>query len=287
LIVGETGVGKELVAKAIHNLSGRREGPLIPVNLVSFPQELVASELFGYEKGAFTGAKERRRGRFELAGGGTLFLDEVADLPLPIQAKLLRILQEGTFERLGSEQSIRSNFRLIAATNKDLAKEVEKGRFRQDLFYRMNVFPIALPPLRGRKADIPSIASHLLDKYNQKMGKRIRRIPSQEMERLLHYGWPGNVRELEHVIERAVIISEGTSIDFSELDRLSGTAVPGSDRESMRLRDMERQHIKKALVVSGFRIYGPGGAAAKLDLKPTTLCSMMKRLGIGKRYDET
>lgn len=286
LIVGETGVGKELVARAIHNLSQRREGPLISVNLVSFPQELVASELFGHEQGAFTGAKERHRGRFELADGGTLFLDEVADLPLNIQAKLLRVLQEGTFERLGSGKALRSNFRLIAATNRDLAREVEKGTFRQDLYYRLNVFPIDVPPLRERRGDIPLISSHFLGRCGHRMGKRMPPVPRDEIKRLLRYQWPGNVRELEHFIERAVIISDGTRIDFSELDRLSGAVLPDSRAPAMRLKDVEKEHIKRALRASGWKVNGPGGAASMLGLKPTTLFSMMKRLGIGRRYDE-
>lgn len=285
LIVGETGVGKELVAKAIHNLSERKNGPLIPANLASFPQELVASELFGYEKGSFTGAKERHKGRLELADGGTLFLDEIGDLPHNVQVKLLRVLQEGTFERLGSEKSIRSNFRVIAATNRNLTQEVEKGTFRQDLFYRLNVFPVFIPSLRERREDIPLIAHYFLEKYNQRMGKKIPRIPARELKRLLDYHWPGNVRELEHFIERTVIISDGSDIDFSQLDHLSGSVVPDGCGTNLLLKDVEYEHIMKVLRLAGWRVNGPNGAASMLGVKPTTLFSMMKRLGIKRKYD--
>ena len=227
LIMGETGVGKELVAKAIHNLSERRDGPFIPVNLAAFPQELVASELFGHEKGAFTGAHEKNKGRFELADGGTIFLDEIGDLPFNVQVKLLRVLQDGAFERLGSAKPIQSDFRVIAATNKDLSLEVEKGTFRQDLYYRLNVFPVHVPSLRERKEDIPLIGHHFVDKFSKKMGKGIRRIPGEELKKLMEYHWPGNVRELKHLIERAVILSDGSRITFSSLLHVSAHRATG------------------------------------------------------------
>jgi transcriptional regulator with GAF, ATPase, and Fis domain len=282
LILGETGVGKELVAKAIHNLSGRRNGPFIPVNLAALPQDLVASELFGHEKGAFTGANERSKGRFELADGGTIFLDEIGDLPLNVQVKLLRVLQEGAFERLGSAKPIHSDFRVIAATNKDLHEEVEKGAFRQDLFYRLNVFPVHIPPLRERKEDIPSIAHHFIDKFSRKMSKRIRRVPQEELKKLIEYHWPGNVRELSHFIERAVILSDGNRISFSGLHHTYAHRVPGEDVSMVSLADLERDHIEKVLNATYWKISGPNSASLILGLKPTTLLFRMKKLGIKK-----
>ena len=216
LILGETGVGKELVAKAIHSLSERKDGPFIPVNLATLPPDLVASELFGHEKGAFTGAHDKQKGRFELADGGTIFLDEIGDLPMATQVKLLRVLQEGTFERLGGTAPVRSDFRVIAATNKNLAVEVDKGRFRQDLYFRLNVFPIYVPPLRSRKDDIPPLIHHFIAKYAKVLGRSIRPPIEREMKRLLEYDWPGNVRELEHFVERAVILSDGPVLRFPE-----------------------------------------------------------------------
>jgi len=280
LVIGETGVGKELVAKAIHNLSERRNGPFIPVNLASLPQELVASELFGHEKGAFTGAHERQKGRFELADGGTIFLDEIGDLPLNAQAKLLRVLQEGTFERLGSAKMIRSDFRVITATNKNIALEIEKGTFRQDLYYRLHIFPIYVPPLRNRKADIPLIARHFIDKYARKMGKRIGRIRDAELKKLIDYHWPGNVRELEHVIERAVILSDGHGIMFFGLDSSPEHPSPRQDAHFLTLADMEREYIEKVLQAARWKVRGPKGAASILGLKSTTLFYRIKKLGI-------
>jgi len=282
LIQGETGVGKELVAKAIHNLSGRKDGPFIPVNLAMFPKDLVASELFGHEKGAFSGAIERKKGRLELADKGTIFLDEIGDLSLDIQVKLLRVLQEGTFERLGSSVPIRSDFRVITATNKNLRYEVEKGNLREDLYYRLNVFPIHVPPLRERKNDIPLLARHFFSLFNKKFGKYISRIPDGELERLSTYHWPGNVRELQHFIEKAVILSNGHEIHFSGLD-LEHAGSSREDRVSLSmLADIEREHIKKILGKTLWKISGPGGAASFLGLKPTTLRHRMKKLGINK-----
>ncbi len=282
LIIGETGVGKELVAKAIHNASERKDGPFIPVNLAALPQELVASELFGHEKGAFTGAHERYKGRFELAHGGTIFLDEIGDLPLNVQVKLLRVLQEGIFERLGSAKPIQSKFRVIAATHKDLSREVGQGTFREDLYYRLNVFPIRIPPLRERREDILPISEHFLDKACKRMGKRIRRIPGEELKKLTDYHWPGNVRELEHFIERAVILSDGEKISFSGLDHTFGSQLAGEETGAVSLVDLEREHIQKVLRRTHWKVSGPNGAALVLGLKPTTLLSRMKKLGIKK-----
>jgi transcriptional regulator with GAF, ATPase, and Fis domain len=280
LITGETGVGKELVAKAIHNLSERKDGPFIPVNLAALPHELVTSELFGHEKGAFTGANEKTRGRFELAHGGTIFFDEIGDLPLTMQVKLLRVLQEGMFERLGSAKPIQSNFRVIAATNRDLHREVEKGAFRQDLYYRLNVFPIYVPPLRERRDDIPLIARHFIDGFSRQMGKDIRTIPGEELKKLLDYHWPGNVRELKHFVERAVILSTGNRISFSGLDHGAGAKSATEDGANRPLAEVEREYIGMILNNTHWRITGPQGAASILGLKPTTLIFRMKKLGI-------
>jgi transcriptional regulator with GAF, ATPase, and Fis domain/tetratricopeptide (TPR) repeat protein len=279
LILGETGVGKELVAKGIHHLSVQKDGPYIPVNIASLPRDLVASELFGHEKGAFTGASKKHKGRFELSDGGTIFLDEIGELPPDVQLKLLRVLQEGTFERLGSAMPIRSNFRVIAATNKDLQSEVQKGTFRQDLYYRLNVFPIYVPPLRERKEDILLLAQHFLDIFGKKMNKKIRRLPTDELIKLESYHWPGNVRELEHIIERAVILSPGREIRIEGLD-------PPSKRNDVEgpsivpLAELERNHIVRALEATRWRISGPKGAAKLLGLNRSTLRYRMKKLGI-------
>ncbi len=285
LIVGETGVGKELVAKAIHNLSSRKSGPFIPVNLAALPHELVASELFGHEKGAFTGANERYKGRFELAHGGTIFLDEIGDLPKSIQVKLLRVLQEGVFERLGSAKPIQSDFRVIAATNKDLLREIENNTFRQDLYYRLNVFPIRIPPLRERKEDIPLIARYFIEKFSRRMGKRIKSVTYDELKKLAWYRWPGNVRELEHFIERAVILSDGEQIKFPSLEQpFEGQSRNESQDTPRPLAEMERSYIEGVLHATHWRVSGPYGAASILGLKPTTLISRMKKLGIKKPF---
>jgi len=281
LILGETGVGKELVAKAVHGLSNRKNGPFIPVNLAAIPQELIPSELFGHEQGAFTGAKERQKGRFELADGGAIFLDEIGDLSLNVQVKLLRVLQEGTFERLGSSKPIRSDFRVISATNKDLRREVEKGIFRQDLFYRLNVFPIYLPPLRERKEDIPLLAHFFLDKFCKKAGKDIRRIPSDEMKKLMTYHWPGNVRELEHFIERAVVLSGGQRVSFTGFEFTSSDRMSTENTGPLStLADVEREHIERVLNDTNWKVSGPYGAASILGLKSSTLVFRMKKMGI-------
>jgi len=281
LIIGETGVGKELVAKAIHNLSDRRKGPFVPTNLAALPRELVTSELFGYEKGAFTGAGERHQGRFEIAHGGSIFLDEIGDLPPEVQIKLLRVLQEGSFERLGNGKPIRSDFRVIAATHRNLGKEVEKGIFRRDLFYRLNVFPIYIPPLRDRKEDIPPLTRHFINVFCRKMHKKDSWISAGELRKLMGYQWPGNIRELEHVIERAVITMDGHGITFPDLNR-APAGLDDEDSGAVLLADVEREHIRRVLTDTGWRVGGRGGAAAILGLKPTTLFFRMKKLGIAK-----
>jgi transcriptional regulator with GAF, ATPase, and Fis domain len=284
LIMGETGVGKELVAKAIHNLSVRKDGAFIPVNLASLPDDLVTSELFGHEKGAFTGANEQHKGRLDLADGGTIFLDEVGDLPSHVQVKLLRVLQEGVFERLGSSKAVRSNFRVVAATNKDLLSEVESGVFRRDLYYRLNVFPIHVPPLRERPEDVVILANHFIDKFSNDMRKRIRRVPFEEMSKLTEYHWPGNVRELEHFIERAVILADGDTISFSGLLHPSGHAMSSHHHISMSLADVEREHIKRVLDATHWKVRGPHGAAALLGLKRSTLRARIVKLGIKRTF---
>ena len=279
LITGETGVGKELVAKVIHSLSDRKNGSFIPVNLAALPQELVASELFGHEKGAFTGAHDRQKGRFELAHGGTIFLDEIGDLPHAIQVKLLRVLQEGVFERLGSAQAIHSDFRVIVATNKDLSVEVEKGTFRQDLYYRLNVFPISVPPLRDRKEDIPDLARHFAEKFSKSMGKEVPRIPREELRNLTVYEWPGNVRELEHFVERAIILMD-RHISFSGLTSSARGTKSSAGQKGKTLRDAERELIEETLQTTHWRISGPNGAAKVLGINESTLRFRMKKLGI-------
>ncbi len=289
LVLGETGVGKELVAKAIHGLSGRKDGPFIPVNLAALPQELVASELFGHERGAFTGAVENKKGRFELADGGTIFLDEIGDLAPGVQVKLLRILQEPTFERIGGTKQIRSDFRVIAATNKDLRAEVERGAFRQDLYYRLNVFPINVPPLRERKDDIPLLARLFAERFARSLGREAPVMPSREIKKLFGYEWPGNVRELEHFIERAVILANGGVVVFPELNRPSRRTVDNDhtgdeakESSADSLESVEREHLLRVLERNGWRISGPRGAAIVLGLKESTLRFRMAKLGIKK-----
>jgi len=277
LIHGETGVGKELVARAIHRESSRHEGPFIRVNCAALPETLIDSELFGHEKGAFTGASKMKPGRFELAHNGTIFLDEVSELPPSTQSRLLRILQEKEFQRVGGTKTLYSDFRLIAATNKDLAEEVEKGRFRSDLFFRLNVFPIHIPALRDRRDDIPPLAAHFLKLFCAQYNRHYPGIPHSEMEKLMAYSWPGNVRELANVIERAVILG-GPRIHFSGL----GTTAPREDLQErpLNLKEMEKIHILNALKIAKGRVGGKNGASALLGLKRTTLIHKMKKLGI-------
>ena len=278
LILGETGSGKELVARALHNLSVRRERTFVKLNCAAIPTGLLESELFGHEKGAFTGAIATKIGRFELADSGTLFLDEVGEIPPELQVKLLRVLQEQEFERLGSTRTIRVSVRIVAATNRDLRHMVEEQKFRSDLYYRLNVFPITVPPLRERAEDIPMLVRHFAQKFALRMKKRIETIPSESMRALQNYAWPGNVRELENLVERAVILSSNSDlfVPIAELKRPSSTP----NGSVVTLEDAEREHILKALRDAQWTIGGPAGAAAKLGMKRTTLQSKMQKLGI-------
>ena len=282
LLLGETGTGKELFARAIHMFSHRKERALVKVNCAALPSGLIESELFGHEKGAFTGALLRKVGRFELADGGTIFLDEIGDLPLDLQAKLLRVLQEGEFERLGSGHTIHVKVRVMAATNRDLQLAVEEGNFRADLFYRLNVFPIEIPPLRERKEDIPLLVNYLVEKHGKRLGRRLKSVPQKVMDTLLNYAWPGNVRELENVIERSVITSAGSQLELSA--GFSKTAAtPTNLEQPLMLQDVERQHILQTLERSAWRVSGKKGAAELLGLNPTTLEARMKKLGIQRK----
>ncbi len=275
LIQGETGTGKELIANAIHRLSKRRERMMVRVNCAAIPQNLMESELFGREKGAFTGASSREIGRFETAHKGTILLDEVGELPFPLQSKLLRVLQDGTFERLGSSKTISVDVRIIASTNRDIEKAVREGGFRPDLYYRLNVFKITAPPLRDRKEDIPALIWWFVNKYAKKMGKKIETIPKQAMTAYQHYRWPGNVRELMNVIERSVILTRGTALNAY----IPVETDPSIDNV-LSLEEVERKHIIKTLQITNWRIRGQNGAAELLQLKPTTLESRMKKLGL-------
>jgi formate hydrogenlyase transcriptional activator len=278
LICGETGTGKELIARAIHNLSPRSQNAFVKVNCAAIPTGLLESELFGHEKGAFTGAIAQRIGRFELADRGTIFLDEVGDISLELQPKLLRVLQEREFERLGSTRTVRVDVRLVAATNSDLLRLVEDRQFRADLYYRLNVFPVVVPPLRERQEDIPLLVGYFTQQYAARMGKQIGTIPSEAMDRLIHYPWPGNIRELQNLIERAVILSPGPVLTIP-LEVLR-TAAPQPSRTSGTLEDTERQRILQVLEETNWVLSGPNGAASKLGLKRPTLQFRMKKLGI-------
>ena len=280
LVTGETGTGKELIARAIHNRSKRKEKLLVKVNCAALPAGLIESELFGHEKGAFTGALTRKVGRFELADGGTLLLDEIGDLPLDLQAKLLRVLQEGEFERVGGNRVLKVNVRVIAATNRDLEALMQDGKFRSDLFYRLNVFPLHLPALRERKQDIPLLVKRFVQRHAAKLGKKVESIPDGVMKALEASAWPGNVRELEHLIERAIILSEGSQLELG--DWMVKPAATMGESEIPTLDDVEREHIKQVLKVSGGQVSGEKGAARLLGIKPTTLESRMKKLGISR-----
>jgi formate hydrogenlyase transcriptional activator len=281
LILGETGTGKELIARAIHRMSKRKDSTFIKVNCATIPTGLLESELFGHEKGAFTGAVSKKIGRIELADEGTLFLDEVGDIPLELQPKLLRVLQDQEFERLGSNRTVRVDLRLIAATNRDLSKRIAEGEFRSDLFYRLNVFPIHLPPLRARRNDIPSLVRHFVKKLSRRMDKRIDTIPSQTMEALVNWHWPGNIRELENLIERSVILSEGPVL-HSPLTQMQAEPSQAGIADAT-LERAEREHIIRVLRECGGRVAGAKGAAAKLGLKRTTLQSKMGKLKIDRK----
>jgi formate hydrogenlyase transcriptional activator len=280
LILGETGTGKELIARAIHNLSSRRHRSLVRADCASIPAGLLESELFGHEKGAFTGAIARNIGRFELADGGTLFLDEAGDIPLELQSKLLRVLQEQELERLGSTRTMRVDFRLIAATNRNLAQMVEQGQFRRDLYYRLNVFPIEIPALRDRLEDIPVLAWHFARKFAQRMNKQIQKIRAEDMEALTQYDWPGNVRELQNLMERSVILSSGPVLHLPVpyLSRTARNTAP----KMRTLAEAEREHILQALQENDWVIGGRDGASAQLGVKRTTLLDKMRRLGISR-----
>lgn len=278
LVLGETGTGKGMVAHAIHEMSARKDRPMITVNCAALPVNLIESELFGREKGAFTGAHARQVGRFEVANGGTIFLDEIGEMPLELQPKLLRVLQDGEFERLGSPRTIKVDVRVIASTSRDLKAEVRKNRFREDLFYRLNVFPVSMPPLRMRANDIPQLVGHFVDKYGRKIGRQIETVPKSIMKSLQAYSWPGNVRELEHVIERAVITSAGPVLRLA--DRLEGESVEAGEDSVKELVAVEREHILKVLQKTRWKIDGVGGAASLLGLHPSTLRFRINKLGI-------
>ncbi len=280
LLLGESGTGKGVVARAIHSRSARKNKPLITVNCATLPANLVESELFGRERGAFTGSDGRQIGRFELADGGTIFLDEIGELPLELQCKLLRVVQDGEFERLGSPRTIKTDVRIIAATNRNLTKEVQNGRFREDLFYRLNVFPLTMPPLRHRMEDISLLVDHFIIKFNKKIGKRIDSVSKEAVNALQKYHWPGNVRELESVIERAVITTRGTTLQV--LDRFDSClkSVESEEQDVQVLADLEQHHILQVLKKTGWRIDGKKGAALLLGLNPSTLRARMRKHGI-------
>jgi formate hydrogenlyase transcriptional activator len=284
LIFGETGTGKELIARALHNLSGRREHTLVKVNCAAIPTGLLESEMFGHERGAFTGAVEQRKGRFELAHRGTIFLDEVEEIPLDLQPKLLRVLQEHEFERLGSGKTVRVDVRVLAATNVDLAQLVAEKKFRSDLYYRLNVFPVSLPALRERPEDIPLLVNFFAQKFAQQMKKPIKTIPTETMTQLTAYSWPGNIRELQNLIERAVILSRGSVLEvpLAEIKRLANGSVANQLQGPIKLEAVEREHIMKVLRETGWVIGGPTGAAARLGLNRTTLNHRMRKLGINR-----
>ncbi len=284
MIRGDTGVGKELVARAVHSHSLRKDKPFIRIHCSALPETLIASELFGHEKGAFTGASHRRIGRFELADGGTLFLDEIGDISQDIQVRLLRVLQTKEFERVGGSETLKSDFRLVVATNRDLEEAVKTEKFRADLYYRLAVFPIYVPPLRDRKEDIPLLAHYFLNIYSNKMGKKFSRIPTSQMEKMLNYYWPGNVRELENVIERGAILSHGPLFRVPPLGE-EHHEIPASKGQAT-LKENERRHILWALEKTGWKVRGKGGAAELLGIPPSTLAFRMKKVGIRRPINE-
>jgi transcriptional regulator with GAF, ATPase, and Fis domain len=287
LILGESGTGKELIARALHDRSNRARRALVKVNCASIPRELFESEFFGHAKGSFTGALRDRVGRFQLADGGTLFLDEVAEIPLELQSKLLRVLQEGQFERVGEDRTRQVSVRVIAATNRNLEQEVDAGHFRRDLFFRLSVFPLKVPPLRDRLEDIPVLASSFLEQAARRMHSAIPTLTREHVQELTSYPWPGNVRELQNVIERAVILARGGTLHFG-LNQAGSPSVPGTERQApvstrKQLLELERRRIVEALQQSGGKIYGADGAAELLGMRPTTLTSKIAALKIKRR----
>jgi PAS domain S-box-containing protein len=282
LILGESGTGKELMARAIHNISNRSKKALVKVNCATLPANLIESELFGHERGAFTGAMERKIGRFELADGGSLFLDEIGELPVDLQSKLLRVLQEGEFERLGNPKTMKVNVRVIAATNRNLEQAIEKKEFREDLFYRLNVFPIICPPLRERKEDIPLLVKHFCQKHEAKIGKKVTNVSPKVMQGLMDYNWPGNIRELENLIERALILSPGSTLEYGDWVPVEKGGVKESNGKlaPQKMEDVEKEHIIETLKKVNWKVSGEKGAAKILGLNPTTLEARMKKLGI-------
>lgn len=287
LLQGETGTGKELIARAIHENSSRGDKTMIKVNCAALPANLIESELFGHERGSFTGAIERRIGKFELANKSSLFLDEIGEMPLDLQVKLLRVLQEKEIERVGGKSTIKTDVRIISATNKNLQKEVQAGRFRQDLFYRLNVFPITLPPLRNRTEDIPALSNHFIDQFSKDSGKKITGISKDAMQQLLTYNWPGNVRELENVIERSVLLTNTSTLEDVYLPQKDDEVVDESRNTIKTIEENERSHLLRVLKISKGKVSGKGGAAELLDVPPSTLNSKIKKLGIQRKYYST
>jgi formate hydrogenlyase transcriptional activator len=286
LLLGETGTGKEVIAKAIHNSSPRKYKSMIKVNCAALPANLIESELFGHEKGSFTGANDRRLGKFELANNSTLFLDEIGEMPLELQVKLLRALQEREIERIGGNATINVNVRIIAATNRDLEKEMQEGRFRRDLYYRLNIFPIELPPLRNRKEDIPLLAIYFIQRFAKKARRDITTLNERVLQELIAYDWPGNIRELEHLIERSILLTQGNAIRQVYLPNRPKQQTATKEQEFIikTIAEHERDVILKTLKYCGGRIGGHGGAAMLLDLPTSTLHSRIKRLGIHKEH---
>ena len=283
LLLGETGTGKGVIARAIHSSSARKDRAMITVNCTSLPANLIESELFGREKGAFTGSNARQIGRFELADGGTVFLDEIGEMPLELQSKLLRVIQDGEFERLGSPRTIKIDVRIIAASNRNLEEEIKLGRFREDLFYRLNVFPITIPPLRQRTDDIPLLVQFFMHKFNKKVGKKIASISNDTLNTLQEYHWPGNIRELESVIERAVILSQGSVLQvLDRFDTFRKADEKNEEGDIKALAELEQHHILQVLNKTGWRIEGKNGAAKLLGLNPSTLRARMRKHGIAR-----
>lgn len=283
LLLGESGTGKELFANAVHKLSKRNDKIFVKLNCAAIPESLIESELFGYEKGAFTGANKLKYGKFELAHTGTIFLDEIGELPIDMQAKLLRVIQEGECERIGGTKPQKVDFRLIAATNRDLEKEVKEGNFRADLYYRLNVVPISIPPLRDRKEDIPLLINYFIEKLNRTTGKKIKSVPSKDLKKLTNYQWPGNIRELENIIERAHVLSPNSSLIIGPWFKVGKDSLMLDD-EIVSLEENEKQHILRALKATKWKIRGANGTAELLDINPSTLESRMKKLKIERPY---